>query len=146
MTMPKTRVDYKQVVLGGGLDLLSTSQIAKQGSAVYAHNYEPVFGGGWERVGGIEKFSGQPRPSDADYALLTVVAGLYGVSLGDAVTGRSSGATGIAIYLTETAVAMTKVVGSFTPGEELQTFGVTRGVDTGQTFSRRPQQHQACDR
>lgn len=131
MTMPKTRVDYKQVVLGGGLDLLSTSQMAKQGSAVYAHNYEPAFGGGWERVGGIEKFSGQPSPAAANYTLLSVEAGINGAFLGDTITGKSSGATGIAVYLTETRVAMTKVAGTFALGEELQTFGVTRGVNSG---------------
>ena len=131
VTMPRVTVDYKQVVLGGGLDLLSTSQMARPGSALYAHNYEPAFGGGWQKLGGIEKFSGQPRPSDADYTILSAEAGLYGIALGDAVTGRSSGATGVAIYLTGVSVVLTKVVGAFTVGEELQTFGMTRGVYSG---------------
>lgn len=128
MTMPRTQVDSQTVALGGGLDLLSSSQMARPGSASLAINYESAFGGGWASIGGIERFSGQPRPSDADYVLILSAGEVDGIVVGDTVTGLTSGATGVCIYVTDSALAVTKVVGTFLPDEELQVLGVTRAV------------------
>lgn len=128
MKMP--RVDSQTVVMGGGLDLLSSSQMARPGSAVLAINYESEFGGGWARIGGIERFSGQPRPSDSVYSLMTS-DGPIDVSVGDTVNGRSSGASGVCIYVSGSSVAVTKQVGTFVIGEELQVLGITKAVNSG---------------
>lgn len=130
MTIPRTRVDSQTVSLGGGLDLLSSSQMARPGSAVLAINYESAFGGGWASVGGIERFSGKPRPSDAEYTFLAA-DGMDGIVEGDTVTGLDSGATGVCIYVADETLALTKVVGTFRVGEELQVLGTTRAVNSG---------------
>lgn len=92
------------------------------GSAEYAMNYEPVVGGGWQRAGSVERFDGRPRPSDATFVLL---GGTFsGVALGNTVNGQTSGATGVVCYLAAGRMAVTKVTGTFQPGEVIR-FGVT---------------------
>ncbi len=130
MPLAPTKINTSAVVLAGGLDLLSSSQMAKQGSAVAAINYEPVFGGGFERAGGIERFSGRPRPSDAQYTTSVPQTNYSGIALGNTVTGLTSGATGVAIY-NQDFLALTKVVGTYIGGEEMQVLGVTKGIHTG---------------
>lgn len=129
--MPRTKVDSQPVSLGGGLDLLSSSQMAKPGSAVRAINYESAFGGGWARIGGIEKFSGQPRPSDAEYVLMTSSEVITDIAVGDVVTGLTSGAYGTCVYVSGASVAVTKTSGDFILEEELQVGGTTVATNSG---------------
>jgi hypothetical protein len=107
--MPTVPVTPESVVLGGGLDLISPPGYAKLGTARFSLNYEAVFGGGYRRVGGFERFDGRFRPHLAEYVLLEASAGFTGVALGDTVTGVTSGATGKVIYVTATQVGVTRV-------------------------------------
>ena len=80
--LPAVRVEPDVVPLMGGMDRLGTSITVRPGSASYSFNYESVFGGGFGRVGGIERFSGQPRPSDATYVAFAA-ADAFTVLVGD---------------------------------------------------------------
>lgn len=126
MKMPAVPVKPSTVVLAGGLDTITSPMLAAPGSADFVQNYECVFGGGYQRVGGIERFDGRPRPSDATYITLSPVT-TFTVSLGDTVTGATSGATGVVIY-DGTFIALTKVTGTFQNGETITVSAVSVGV------------------
>lgn len=131
MNLPNVNVTPGVTILQGGMDRISTSMMARDGSADYARNYEAAFGGGFQRAGGIERFSGQPKPSDARYQAFAPEGGCE-LMAGDAVVGLASGATAIAIACTESYFAFTKVVGTFQVGEEIRVGGVTKAVISNQ--------------
>lgn len=120
----RTKVDY--VKFAGGLDLISPALAISPGSALSAYNYEPGVTGGYVRIDGIERFSGQPSPSDAVYQYCTVA--LSGtVAAGDTITGAMSGATGVVCVTGTTTLAITKVVGTFSASENFSISGVIVG-------------------
>lgn len=122
--MPPVPVRPDAVVMRGGLDIATAALLAKPGTLRMAYNYEPFVGGGYARVGGIERFDGRPRPSDADYLLIQYT--LTGVApiVGETVNGLTSGATGEVIYSVAGLIAVTKITGVFTDTETVRV-GVT---------------------
>jgi len=111
--MPPVPVRPDAVVMRGGLDIAVAALFAKPGTLRLAYNYEPFVGGGYERIGGIERFDGRPRPSDASYIMLQYT--LTGVApiVGETINGQTSGATGVVIYAAGDKVAVTRVTGNF---------------------------------
>ncbi|MDP3139783.1 MAG: hypothetical protein Q8N17_26035 [Burkholderiaceae bacterium] len=107
------------VALGGGLDLVSTPMFAKPGTARLAYNYEAATGGGYERVGGIEKFDGRTNPNLAEYAYLECTAA-HTALLGDTVVGATSAATGVVIHIDGAFLAVTRITGAFEAAEVLE--------------------------
>lgn len=101
------------IPLEGGLDLVTIPAMVKPGRVLSAVNFEPDNNGGYTKMSGIERFDGQPRPSDADYYVVDcTVTGT--VVAGDTVTGVTSGATAIVIYVVSTSkFIVTKVSGTF---------------------------------
>ena len=97
------RVEVQTAILDGGLDLISPPGYAKPGTCRFATNYELEFGGGYRRVGGFERYSGQPQPHLASYALLEASGEFTGVVVGDTLTGDTSAMTGEVIYVLPTA-------------------------------------------
>jgi hypothetical protein len=127
-TMPDVSVRPDVVALSGGLDLVSSSLQAPSGAMRGAINYEPVFGGGVQSLGGIERFSGQPRPSDATYTILpAAVPGIYPPP-GATVTGSVSGATARVIVTHSSYIVVTKVIGAFGASEVLTSPGYGGGT------------------
>lgn len=138
MKMPSVSVLPDVTPLMGGMDRINTSMTVKPGSASYAYNYESVWGGGFQRAGGIERFDGRPRPSDATYTALTDEADDFApVTVGDTITGTLSGATGICISASSTLLVLTRVVGTFAAGEVVfagvEMVGVVGGTDASIT-------------
>lgn len=84
------------VQLVGGLDLVTPSLAIKEGKCIGCLNYESE-ARGYRRIGGYERYDGQPKPSAATYVLLNFDAGSTEIAEDDTVTGATSGATGIAI-------------------------------------------------
>lgn len=122
-----TQVEY--VKFGGGLDLVTPALTINPGAALSAHNYEPGVTGGYRRIDGIERFSGQPSPSDATYSYCSV--SLSGaVAVNDTITGATSGATGVVVVVGTTDLAITKVTGTFTASENFTVLGVVKGAMT----------------
>lgn len=99
--------------LGGGLDVVTTPLFTKPGTCRLAYNYEAATGGGYERIGGIERFDGQPAPSDAAYIYLKCAAAITGAIVGDTIEGATSGATGKVIYVSGQYIAATRITGTF---------------------------------
>lgn len=111
--LPKVRVLPDAAVIGGGMDVVVSPMFAKPGRALLAYNYEYSTGGGVDRIRGIEPFDGRPSPSASTYVYLQCAAAIAGVVVGNTLTGNTSGATGVVIYVSGAYVAMTRVTGTF---------------------------------
>lgn len=104
-------------VFPGGLDLLTPNLVLHPGACRDMQNFEVSQNGGYGRIGGYERYSGQPAPSDATFAIVQVLAFDNLPAVGDAITQASSGATGVvALVNNETDayyMVVTQTVGSF---------------------------------
>lgn len=127
--MPPVRTQY--FPLAGGLDGESAQLTLKPGFVNGASNYESSALDGYERIGGFERFSGQPRPSDATYKAFESSTGFTGVAVGDTLTGQTSSATGKVLALRSTnQVIVGRFAGTFTYGENLLVGASVVGVLT----------------
>lgn len=134
--IPAVRTIPDVAVLRGGLDLATAPLIVKPGFLRFAINYEALLDGGYERVGGIERFDGQARPSDAVYALSAPNTVAYaGVVVGDVINGATSGVTGKVIAIAAASadnplgfLVTTQMTGSFTIGENIRVGVAVIGV------------------
>ncbi len=125
--MAQVRVDA--TALGGGLDVQATALFTKPGTLRIAYNYESAIGGGYERIGGIERFDGRAQPNVATYAYLQCTAAHTAV-VGNTVTGAVSGATGKVIYVSGAFLAVTRTTGTFQDAEGLTVSGSPVGTLT----------------
>jgi hypothetical protein len=115
----------------GGLDVESAQLARPPGLLMGCLNYESVTENGYERLGGMERFDGRPRPSDAEFAILEA-ATTFSAAVGDTLTGASSGATAKVIAVRTTSqLVVSRQVGSFTLGETLNVSGNPVGVYDG---------------
>jgi hypothetical protein len=122
--------------LSGGLDQVSPTLSLKPGMVRDGVNYECATTGGYTRIKGYERYDGRPSPSEQPYWVLT--GSIAGVSIGQTITGATSGATGVLCYVDTsttpgvTYIAFTKLVGSFAPaGEQLKVGAVVVGSCVG---------------
>lgn len=76
----------------GGEDLLSSDLVVKPGRLRFSKNYEPRSVSGYRRIDGYERYDGQPKPSLANQAFFNIDAVTNTVSVGDKLTGGTSGA------------------------------------------------------
>jgi len=121
----------KYFPLGGGLDVVSPALSVPPGRVLAIVNFAPWYNGGYRRIDGYERFDGRPRPSDAIFRGFDIDT-VAGLSLGDTVTGDTSGATGVVCgiwdddgtYGTD-VLAVTKITGTFTADETLNTAAYT---------------------
>lgn len=97
----------------GGVDVVSPSMGAAPGTLRFSLNYESAIGGGYERIGGIERFDGRPRPSDAAYVVLTLAEPVVNIAIGDTLLGVTSAAEGLVFRVDGDKIALTRVAGSF---------------------------------
>lgn len=122
-------VETQFYALGGGLDLVTPAINVPAGSCIGVENYESS-PRGYQRIDGLERFDGQPKPSAQSYWLLNVDAGLLEPALGRIITGASSGATGIVVLKATTggtwaggdwagALVLRVVSGTFTDNEDV---------------------------
>jgi hypothetical protein len=96
---------HDTVRYAGGLDLVNSAQAIKAGRLLAVKNYEPNFiNGAYTRVGGYERFDGQPRPHLAEYWKLDLSGILGGpFTVAETVTASPSGATAtVAAYTVDT--------------------------------------------
>lgn len=124
--LPQVRPDL--VALTGGLDLVTDPLFLKPGALRLAYNYEPAIGGGYRRVGGIERFDGRTAPNEAAYKVLDCVATPTGGPVGSTINGQTSGATGVVIYTSGSRIVVTKQTGTFQDGENLRVSTTVIGV------------------
>jgi hypothetical protein len=130
MEMPDVKNQYFPLV--GGLDTESAQLARKPGLVMGALNYESSTENGYERLGGFERFSGLPRPSDARFSILRAGTVFTGVAIGDTVNGQTSGATGKVIQLRGTSeIVITRQTGAFVAGENIRVSATVVGVFWG---------------
>ena len=111
MRIPKAKVKVEYVSLRGGLNTESIASLMPAGEFIQGNNYLCSANGGYDRIGGYERFSGQPAPSDAVYyrCPCTYINPLLNV--GDTITG----VLGMARVITvgSNYINTTQLVGSF---------------------------------
>jgi hypothetical protein len=134
LKLPTNTTDWDQLILRGGLDLVTPISQLKSGRCRDALNVEQSIDGGYTRIGGYERFDGRPKPSNAVFLTLTV--NLTGaIAAGNTITGVTSGATGRVTSVTSLGgssrvIAFTKSTGAFVVGETLNVGGVGQGSVT----------------
>ena len=111
-SLPQTivKADYTKFV--GGLDQESAAMTFPPGSIYGSKNYVSTLDGGYERIDGYERYSGQPSPSDATYKSFDITF-VATISVGDTCTGSLSGSTGVVTYVNDTTIQMTKISADF---------------------------------
>lgn len=119
-----------EFALGGGLDTETPTRQKKPGWVIGSDGYEPKPEGGYERLGGIERFDGRASPSSAELTILHVAGNTTPFVSGNAVVGSPSGATGTAVWFEDEILALINVTGVFVTGDTLTVGGAYRGVAT----------------
>lgn len=130
MEMPVTQTAYYPLV--GGLDAESAILSRSPGLVAAALNYESSQQTGYERIGGIERFDGRARPSDATVRVLESATDFTGVVVvGNTINGQTSGAVAKVIQIrTPKQLVLTRQIGEFTIGENLRVGAVVIGTYT----------------
>lgn len=132
LNIPATTTDFDDIEFRGGLDLVSPISQLKSGRVRDALNVEQSIDGGYTRIPGYERVDGRPSPSAAVYGTVTItISG--SISVGNTITGATSGATGVVISLTLISgttylVAYTKAVGAYVVAENITVAGPVQGV------------------
>ena len=127
MQLPK--IYPQQIILAGGLDVMTPPMQAKPGMLRACQNFECSIFGGYRRIAGYERFDGRSKPSDATYTILAATS-ITGGSVGDTLTGATSGATGKIIAITATYFVLTQTSLTF-QAEDLNVGGPTIAVSSG---------------
>jgi hypothetical protein len=127
MQMPSVQISY--FPLRGGLNLVTPPLSMPDGMCMEALNFEVDIDGGYRRIAGYERFDGQAQPSSAVYRIVRCTF-IDTVSVGDTITGETSGATGYVIAVTDSYIAFTKSFGLFIEAENIQVAAVTKAVST----------------
>lgn len=126
MARAQTRTQYYP--LGGGLDLATPALSVPPGRLLACVNFEPHYSDGYRRIRGYERFDGRPRPHLQSFIGFQV-SDASGVTVGDTVTGDTSGATGevVGVYTAASPnwIGVTKVTGTFQNGEGVDTASFT---------------------
>lgn len=129
LKMPDVRQTFFE--LNGGLDLQTPAIVIPPGVCSDAQNYEQAQGGGYARIRGYERYDGQALPSSKSYWLLSIT--LSGaIAVGNTVTGATSAATGVVLYVNaaNTLLVLARVSGTFVIGENLTVGGAVQAVTT----------------
>ena len=122
-------ITHEHVPFNGGLDTTTPPLSLPPGFITRGTNVEVDLYGGYQTSKGYERFDGQPSPSDAIYSKISIT--LTGViTVGDTVTGVTSGATGYVIVSDAEFVVLTKVVGVFVSGEVLNVAAAPQATTT----------------
>lgn len=112
--MRAPRFDYTEMV--GGLDLTTPSLRVEKGRALTLVNFEIELDGGYRRINGYERVDGRAAPSAAIYYAVGVADG-SGISVGDTLTGDSSGATSEVIAKDGNTLGVTALLVGYTLSE-----------------------------
>ena len=130
--IPQTRL------LRGGLDLVTPVLAMRPGTVISAVNFEATEGG-YKRCDGYERYDGQPKPSEADYALLPFSGGSVTIAAGTWVTGLTSNAIGLVVLQVITSgttgagnavgnLVLDQIDGTFVSGEPIVPIGRGRTI------------------
>lgn len=128
--LPPVPVKMDYFALKGGLNLTAPPLTMPPGFAIDAINFECDINGGYSRIAGYERYDGRTKPSAAVfYTIPCSTAGTW--TLGDTVTGATSGATATYLATSAQGLVVTKVTGTF----QAETLNAGTGTATGAQFS-----------
>lgn len=125
-------VQYEVISLGGGLDQITPTLSLKPGVCRDAANFECLEFGGYGRIGGYERYSGQPKPSAGIYSLLYVASFTNTPLVGQTITNAAATASGYIIAVGGDYIAFTKAAGTFTAGDTLKVGATVIGTQIAQ--------------
>lgn len=128
--LPNPTFDYLPFL--GGLDLATPVIQVAAGKLRESQNYEIGINGGYTGILGYERFDGQASPSDAQYGVLNVTI-TGSISVGNTITGATSGATAVVVAVVTSSdpdyLVVTKISGTFV-AETLNVSGSPQGTIT----------------
>ncbi len=130
MKLPRVLVKSEYTKFRGGLDLESPMLSVNPGALLKGMNYMCNSEGGYERIDGYERYSGQAAPSDAVYYMATCTFTAGGPAVGDTITGATSGSTGVVITVGTAYINYTKRSAAFNATEVFKVGGVAKGTFT----------------
>jgi len=128
--MPQTRFDV--IAFKGGLDQVTPTLGLKPGVCKQASNFECSVYGGYTRIAGYERFDGRSSPSAATQSMVFVATMLIAPSVGDTLTGSTSGASGVVAAVENGYIVITKQSLVFTVGEMALVGATNIGLVTSQ--------------
>lgn len=124
------------VLLRGGLNQLTPTLELKPGFVRDAVNFECSPNGGYTRIGGYERYDGRAKPADATYSIVQVVSFTNTPTVGQTLTGGTTGTTGTIIALGSNYIILTLIVGAGFSATEAVAVGATPiGTATTRTVS-----------
>lgn len=136
-TLPTSKIDDHIVELKGGLDQKTPTLKLPPGFCRDAVNFEVEPTGGYTRIQGYERFDGHASPSAATYTIVQVTSFTNTPTVGQTLTGGTSGATGqiIAIVPASLYMVLTLITGTFTTSEAVAVGATPIGTATPQTVT-----------
>lgn len=137
--MPK--IGYDLIQLKGGWDTSTPTLALANGACRESLNFEASVAGGYTRIAGYERYSGQPSPTDAVYKTVFVSSFVNVPTVGQTLTGQTSGATGIVIAIGANYIAITKATGAFSTSENVKVGATLIGVSIVPTNAMGAQNH-----
>ncbi len=133
--IPGVDVKTSYIEVAGTIDLVSPALKIPSGVAIDSGNFVPEITGGAKRIGGYERYDGHTSPSAAVYYAATVDTTSL-LAVGNTITGVTSSQTAVVLYIESATVAIvTRVSGTFTPGETLNVSGAPKAVLTSMVES-----------
>ena len=122
------------IPLRGGLNLVTPPMELPPGMLIAGYNYEPLERG-YGRISGYERFDGRPRPSDAEFWVMSFTDMSQTILKGALITGADSGAQAFACLDAVDgeggrSVTLTGLTGEFQEGETFEIGGSAAGVVT----------------
>ena len=113
------RKKQKEIILSGGLDVVTSQLSIDEGRLLECKNYECDVNGGYRQLSGFERFDGRTAPSEGQYqtVLIENISGTFQV--GEVLTGGTSGATGTIFYIGVDALYMGDTTNTYSDTETL---------------------------
>ena len=127
------QVKYDMFVLRGGWDQVTPTLSLQPGVCRDAINFECNSTGGYTRIGGYERSDGRPKPSSAIYQAIAVTSFTNVPTVGQTLTGNTSGATGVIIAVNSSYMVVSKVTGTFNGTEVVKVGATVIGTQTAMT-------------
>jgi hypothetical protein len=126
-------IEYATIEFKGGLDQVTPVLRLDPGVPRDALNYECAITGGHTRIGGYERYDGRFKPADATYSIIQVTGFANVPSVGQTLTGQTTGTTATIVAVDEAKnyMAVTLIVGAgFSTSEIVKVGTTTIGVAT----------------
>jgi len=129
-------IQFDTVQFQGGLDQITPTLKLPAGVCREALNWECAVTGGYTRISPYERFDGHAKPSDATYSIVQISSFVNTPTLGQTLTGFTTGTTGTIVALGADYLVVTLIVGAgFSLTEVVKVGGTTIGTAVANTVT-----------